>query len=87
MTGDLRFVPNAFSVSWLFDARESEQVHFECTRFVLRSSRQRSHWETGRPFFLISYNGRSVWEQEEERWPLMQDSLYRRDGRRKVEGV
>jgi len=53
----------------------SEQVHLECTLFVLRSCRQRSHCETGRPFFLISYKGLSVWVHDEERWPLMQDSL------------
>lgn len=56
-----RFVPKTLSVtSRVWEEEPSEQVHFECTFFVLRSWRQRSHWETGRPFFLISYKGLSV---------------------------
>lgn len=53
------------------------QRHFPCTRFVFRSVRQVSHWDTGRPFFLISKRGRSLCRQEDERCPLMQDSLQR----------
>ena len=51
------------------------QLHFECSFRVLRSSRQLVHWDTGRPFFLTSKSGRSVWWQLDERCPLMQDSL------------
>lgn len=36
------------------------QLHLLCIRFVLRSSRHLLHCDTGRPFFLISYRGRSV---------------------------
>ena len=52
-----------------------EQLHCECSFRVLRSSRQLVHWDTGRPFFLTSKSGRSVWWQLDERCPLMQDSL------------
>jgi hypothetical protein len=34
-------------------------VHFEWTRFELRSSRHLGHCDTGRPFFFTSNNGRS----------------------------
>jgi hypothetical protein len=51
------------------------QMHLTWTCFVLRSSRQCSHWVIGRPFFFISKRGRSKCLQEEDLWPLMQVSL------------
>ena len=51
------------------------QMHLTWTCFVLRSSRQCSHWVTGRPFFFISKRGRSKCLHEEDRWPFMQVSL------------
>lgn len=67
----------AFDASACVDGPASEgvQVHFECMRFVFRSSRHFSHCDTGRPFFLISKSGRSVCWQFDERWPFMQASL------------
>lgn len=67
----------AFDASACVDGPASEgvQVHFECMRFVLRSSLHFSHCDTGRPFFLISKSGRSVCWQFEERWPFMHASL------------
>lgn len=52
------------------------QVHLECTRLDCRSSRHFSHCETGLPFRLTSKRGRSVWWHDDERCPLMQDSLW-----------
>ena len=52
------------------------QVHLEWIFFDCRSSLHFSHWDTGRPFFLISKSGLSLWWQDEDRWPLMHDSLY-----------
>lgn len=51
------------------------QLHLICFCFCFRNSLHLSHCETGRPFFLISNRGRSVWWQDEERWPLIQDAL------------
>jgi hypothetical protein len=54
------------------------QMHLTWTCFVFRSSRQCSHWVTGRPFFFISKSGRSVCLHAEDLCPLMQVSLIQR---------
>jgi hypothetical protein len=51
------------------------QAHLPCTLFFCRSSLHCSHCDTGRPFFCTSNSGRSLWRQELERCPLMQDWL------------
>jgi hypothetical protein len=76
--GYIRFVPKLFLPSRVRGFSSlPPQVHLECTRFVERSSRHFEHCETGRPFFLISYSGRSACVQDEERWPFIQASLGR----------
>ena len=57
------------SLSWV------AHMHFECSFLDCLSSLHVLHWETGRPFFLISNNGRLVCLQEEDLCPLIQDSL------------
>lgn len=38
----------------------SPQSHFICADRDLRIERQCAHWETGRPFLLMCWSGRSV---------------------------
>lgn len=63
------------------------QRHFTWTCLVFLRFRQCSHCVIGRPFFLISKRVRSVWEQADERCPLIQVSqAYLRPLRMTIKG-
>lgn len=57
--GDLRLWPFTLGCKWMHLLGLIPQSHFTCADRDLRMARQCAHCETGRPFLLICWRGRS----------------------------